>query len=72
MSLYQTNKVIYDMKMDEAKARRFHADRAALLDEYELTEEERRALSEVDLAALYRAGVIPNLLLRLGMLARKD
>ena len=72
MSLYQTNKVIYDMKMDEAKARRFHDDRAALLAEYELTEEERRALGEVDLAALYGAGVIPNLLLRLGMLARRD
>ena len=70
MSVYQVNKLIYTMKMDASLAERFRTDRAALLAESDLSDDERRALDSLDFAWLLRAGVVPNLLLRLSSIAK--
>jgi hypothetical protein len=45
MSLYQLQKFLFDINRDPTMQRRFLADRAALLDGYQLTAEERDATS---------------------------
>ena len=47
---------------DTAERRRFAADRNAVLAEYPLTGEERRALAEADVGSLHLMGVHPLLL----------
>ena len=69
MSVYQVNRLIYAMKMDGSLAERFRTDRAALLSEWDLTDDERNALDRLDFDRLRRAGVVPNLLLRLSSIA---
>lgn len=69
MSVYQVNRLIYSMKMDGALAERFRADRAALLGEWDLSDDERKAMDQLDFEWLRRAGVVPNLLLRLTSIA---
>ena len=69
MSVYQVNRLIYTMKMDGSLAERFRSDRGALLKEWDLTDDERRAVEELDFDWLRRAGVVPNLLLRLTSIA---
>ena len=69
MSVYQVNRLIYAMKMDGSLAERFRTDRAALLKEWDLTDDERKAVDELDFDWLRRAGVVPNLLLRLTSIA---
>ena len=46
MSLYYVQKLLYQLNRDAGVRKRFDADRAALLDEYELTDEERAAHRE--------------------------
>ena len=69
MSVYQVNRLIYTMKMDGSLAERFRSDRDALLEEWDLTDDERRALNDLNFGWLRRAGVVPNLLLRLTSIA---
>ena len=69
MAVYQVNRLIYTMKMDASLAERFRSDRGALLKEWDLTDDERRAVEELDFDWLRRAGVVPNLLLRLTSIA---
>lgn len=69
MSVYQVNRLIYSMKMDGSLAERFRTDREALLNEWDLTDNERRAVGKLDFDWLRRAGVVPNLLLRLTSIA---
>jgi hypothetical protein len=69
MSVYQVNRLIYAMKMDGSLAERFRSDRATLLSEWELTDDERNALDQLDFDRLRQAGVVPNLLLRLTSIA---
>ena len=70
MSVYQVNRLIYAMKMDGSLAERFRTDRAALLGEWDLSGDERAALDALDFETLRRAGVVPNLLLRLSSIAK--
>jgi hypothetical protein len=70
MSVYQVNRLIYAMKMDASLAERFRNDRSALLREWELSDDERSALDELDFDRLRRSGVVPNLLLRLSSIAQ--
>ena len=70
MSVYQVNRLIYVMKMDASLAERFRTDRGALLSEWELSDDERTALESLDFDRLRRAGVVPNLLLRLASIAQ--
>jgi hypothetical protein len=63
MSLYQVQKVIYQLNRDPKLRARFAADVDAVLAEYELTEEEARALREPDIGLLYVLGVNGQLLM---------
>ena len=63
MSLYYVQKVLYQLNRDPAVRKRFDSDRDALLDEYELTGEERAALEGGDVGLLYVMGVNGQLLM---------
>lgn len=63
MSLYQVQKMLYQLNRDDGVKARYHKDRDGLLDEYDLTEEERRALAEGDIGLLYVLGVNGQILM---------
>jgi hypothetical protein len=63
MSLYQVQKLIYQLNRDSRAQERYLRERDAVLAEYELTEEERRALSQPDIGLLYVLGVNGQLLM---------
>ena len=63
MSLYYIQKLMYQLNRDPAVRRRFDSDRAALLTEYELTDEERTAIMGGDIGLLYVMGVNGQLLM---------
>jgi hypothetical protein len=63
MSLYYVQKLMYQLNRDPAVRRRYESDRAALLDEYELTAEERAAIEEGDVGLLYVMGVNGQILM---------
>lgn len=63
MSLYYVQKVLYQLNRDPGVRKRFEADRKGLLDEYELTDEERTALLEGDIGLLYVMGVNGQILM---------
>jgi hypothetical protein len=57
VSLYQVQKLLFRVNRDEQVRGRFMAERDALVTEYGLSQEERRAVLEADFHALYRMGV---------------
>ncbi|HEY8508998.1 MAG TPA: hypothetical protein VIL32_11615 [Steroidobacteraceae bacterium] len=63
MSLYFVQKLIYQLNRDPALRARYDANPEAVLAEYELTEEEQRALLEPDIGLLYVMGVNGQLLM---------
>ena len=63
MSLYYTQKLLYQLNRDPAVRRRLEEDLEGLLAEYELTEEERRAVREPDIGLLYVMGVNGQILM---------
>lgn len=63
MSLYYTQKLIFQLNRDPAARRRLEADIDGLLAEYELTDEERSAIREPDIGLLYVMGVNGQLLM---------
>ncbi len=63
MSLYNVQKVLYQLNRDPAVRQRFDAHFDALLADYDLTEEERRALREPDIGLLYVMGVNGQILM---------
>jgi hypothetical protein len=63
MSLYYTQKVLYQLNRDTEVQRRFKQDIDGLLAEYDLTEEERAALREGDIGLLYVLGVNGQILM---------
>jgi len=63
MSLYYVQKILYQLNRDPAVRKRFDADRSALLEEYELTDEERSAILDGDVGLLYVMGVNGQLLM---------
>ncbi len=63
MSPYYVQKLLYQLNRDAGVRKRFAGDRAALLDEYELTGEERTAFEEGDVGLLYVMGVNGQLLM---------
>ncbi len=68
MSLYQVQKLIYQLNRDPRTQQRYAGERDAVLVDYELTEEERRALSEPDIGLLYVLGVNGQLLMHFAAL----
>jgi Aromatic-ring-opening dioxygenase LigAB, LigA subunit len=65
MSLYGIHKVLYLLQNDLAFRERLRTDPAAAIADFPLTEEERRALLDGDMAALYRMGVHTFLMSRI-------
>lgn len=68
MSLYQLQKFLYDLNRDSRVQARYHAERAALLAEYELSEEERAALATGDVGLIYVLGANGQLLMHFAAL----
>jgi len=63
VSLYQLQKFLYDINRDPATQGRYRADLAGLLDQYELTSEERAALAAGDIGLIYVLGANGQLLM---------
>jgi Aromatic-ring-opening dioxygenase LigAB, LigA subunit len=63
MSLYSVQKLIYQLNRDPLTRERHKNDLDGLLAEYELTDEERRAIREPDIGLLYVMGVNGQLLM---------
>ena len=63
MSLYYTQKFLYQLNRDLLAQRRFRDDLDGLLSEYDLTEEERAAIKSRDVGLLYVFGVNGQILM---------
>jgi septal ring factor EnvC (AmiA/AmiB activator) len=64
MSLYQVQKLIYQIHNQLDLRAQFIADPGAVIADYKLTEAEKRALLDKVMGALFRMGVNPWLLLQ--------
>lgn len=62
-----THTLVQDLKADRELRERFRADKAAVLDRYDLRPEEREAIEQADFRRLYTLGVHPY---SLGQLSR--
>ena len=65
MSIYQLNKFMYRVETEAAFSKAVREDPAAALAEFKLTDNERTALLNGDVAELYLMGVHPFLLMTL-------
>lgn len=63
MSLYYVQKLLYQLNRDPRVRRRFDSDLDGLLEEYRLTDEERRAIVDGDVGLLYVMGVNGQILM---------
>ena len=63
MSLYQLQKFLYVLNRDEAAQANYRDDLPAMLNEYELSEEESAALQNGDIGLLYVLGVNGQILM---------
>jgi len=68
VSLYYTQKLLFQLNRDPATVGRFKRDLEGLLAEYELTEEERCAIRGPDIGLLYVMGVNGQLLMHFAAL----
>jgi len=72
MSLYYVQKLLYQLNRDEAVRSRFESDRDALMREYRLTDEERRAIVDGDIGLLYVMGVNGQILMHYAALIGQE
>ncbi|HEY3849825.1 MAG TPA: hypothetical protein VGL87_02560 [Steroidobacteraceae bacterium] len=63
MSLYQMQKLLYDLNRDRDAQRQYRADLSQVLDRYELTLEEREAFATGDIGLLFVLGSNGQLLM---------
>jgi hypothetical protein len=63
MSLYYVQKLLYQLNRDPLVRKRFETDKTRLLEEYELTSEERAAIDSGDVGLLYVMGVNGQILM---------
>jgi hypothetical protein len=63
MSLYNVQKLLYQLNRDPAVRRRFDEEFESLLADYDLTVEEQRALRDPDIGLLYVMGVNGQILM---------
>jgi hypothetical protein len=68
MSLYQMQKFLFDINRDPQMQARFLADRAAVLERYQLTDEEHAALAAGDVGLIYVLGANGQLLMHFAAL----
>jgi hypothetical protein len=72
VSLYHVQKLLYQLNRDEHVRERFESDRAALLREYALTDEEHDAIVEGDIGLLYVMGVNGQILMHYAALIGQE
>jgi hypothetical protein len=72
MSLYAVQKLLYQLNRDETVRSRFESDRAGLLREYSLTDEERDAIGDGDIGLLYVMGVNGQILMHYAALIGQE
>jgi hypothetical protein len=72
VSLYYVQKILYRLNRDQHLRRRFENDRAELLAEYDLGDEERRALADGDIGLLYVMGVNGQILMHYSALIGQE
>jgi Aromatic-ring-opening dioxygenase LigAB, LigA subunit len=72
MSLYQVQKLIYQLNRDSHTRERYATERDAVLAEYELTDEEQKAIAMPDIGLLYVLGVNGQLLMHFAALHKID
>lgn len=70
MTLYQVQKFLYELNRDPGLQERYHADRHAPLDGYDLSDEEIAALVEPDVGKLFHLGVNGQILMHFAALHR--
>jgi Aromatic-ring-opening dioxygenase LigAB, LigA subunit len=63
MSLYQMQKFLFDLNREPRVQQQFRADVSGLLDDYDLTVEERAALETHDIGLIYVLGANGQLLM---------
>jgi len=63
MSLYYLQKLLYQLNREPAVQSQFKADPAAVIAQYDLTAEEKKALTDPDIGLLYVLGVNGQLLM---------
>lgn len=63
MSLYYLQKFLYQLNRDDRVKQQYHGDLPALLNDYELSVEERGALTSGDIGLLYVLGVNGQILM---------
>ena len=63
MSLYYVQKLIYQLNRDPGTRERFETDKDAVLEDYNLTDEELTAIRTPDIGLLYVLGVNGQLLM---------
>lgn len=63
MSLYATQKFLYELNRSETLQAAYRADRRAVLEPYELTDDEVDALVEPDIGRLFHLGVNGQILM---------
>ncbi|MGI9597244.1 MAG: aromatic ring-opening dioxygenase subunit LigA [Acidimicrobiales bacterium] len=68
MSLYYVQKFLYELNRSEPLQARYHQDRRAVLEGYELTAEEAAALTEPDIGLLFHFGVNGQILMHFAAL----
>jgi hypothetical protein len=68
MSLYQTQKFLFDINRDRDLQRQFRADAPTVLSRYQLSEEERQALTAGDIGLIYVLGANGQLLMHFAAL----
>jgi hypothetical protein len=70
MSLYQVQKLIFQLNRDPRTRQRYAEERDTVLGEYDLSQEEIGALQEPDIGLLYVLGVNGQLLMHFAALHR--
>lgn len=68
MSLYYVQKFLYQLNRDEAAQAAYQGDRAAAIAPFDLSDEERRALTEPDIGLLFHLGVNGQILMHFAAL----
>ena len=63
MTLYNVQKFLYELNRSEEVQKRYLDDRRAILDPYDLTDEEIGALAEPDIGLLFHLGVNGQILM---------
>lgn len=63
-----THDLVQDLKWDTKLRQQFETDEATVLDQYDLTDQERTAIEQRDFRALYELGVHPYMLAQLARL----